>query len=73
MQVTEWYETALTHARLFSNDDNSLMRQKHSYFVSARNDQSVFSVLSKLPHHKDSVLIMPTFYLNGPIVAARSL
>ncbi len=64
----------MSYPKLFSNDDNNLMHQKHpSYFISARNDQSVFSVISKLPHHKDSVLVMSDFYPYGPIAASRSL
>jgi hypothetical protein len=49
------------------------MRSKHSYFEAARNDQSVFSVLRKMPHHKDGVLLVPDYYPDGPIAASRSL
>ncbi len=72
IQVDDWYETAVTHPRLFSNDDNWIMQQKHRDFVGGRNDQSVFSVLSKLPQHKDSVLLMPDCYQCGPFQDLRS-
>jgi hypothetical protein len=73
LQVNEWYETAMSNPKLFSNDDNNLMKQKHSNFFGARNDQSIFSVLSKLPRYKDSVLLLPDCYQCGPFQDLRCL
>ena len=59
----EWYRIAFERPDLFSQDYVISNRRDNSKFQDNRHDQSIISILSKLPEHKDSIYFLSPEHL----------